>query len=76
MTSALLDLRQINVSFDGFLALRDLNLSLQSGELRTVIGTNGVGKTTFLDVITGKTPQRRRTNDDVARDTRSQYLLR
>ena len=49
-------MRQITVSFDGFLALRDLNLSLQPGELRAVIGPNGAGKTTFLDVITGKTP--------------------
>ena len=54
MTTALLELRQITVSFDGFLALRDLNLSLQPGELRAVIGPNGAGKTTFLDVITGK----------------------
>ena len=52
--SALLDLRQITVSFDGFLALSDLNLMLQPGELRAVIGPNGAGKTTFLDVITGK----------------------
>ena len=55
MSTALLELRQITVSFDGFLALRDLNLSLQPGELRAVIGPNGAGKTTFLDVITGKT---------------------
>ena len=55
MTQPLLELRQITVSFDGFLALRDLNLSLQPGELRAVIGPNGAGKTTFLDVITGKT---------------------
>ena len=55
MTTPLLELRQITVSFDGFLALRDLNLTLQSGELRAVIGPNGAGKTTFWDVITGKT---------------------
>ena len=55
MSHALLELCQITVSFDGFLALRDLNLSLQPGELRAVIGPNGAGKTTFLDVITGKT---------------------
>lgn len=54
MTAPLLELRQITMSFDGFLALRDLNLSLQPGELRAVIGPNGAGKTTFLDVITGK----------------------
>ena len=55
MTMSLLELRQITVSFDGFLALRDLNLNLKPGELRAVIGPNGAGKTTFLDVITGKT---------------------
>ena len=54
MSHPLLDLRGITVSFDGFLALQDLNLSLQPGELRAVIGPNGAGKTTFLDVITGK----------------------
>ena len=52
--TALLELHQISVSFDGFLALRDLDLSLKPGELRAVIGPNGAGKTTFLDVITGK----------------------
>jgi urea transport system ATP-binding protein len=52
--TTLLELRGVSVSFDGFLALNDLNLSLQPGELRAVIGPNGAGKTTFLDVITGK----------------------
>ena len=54
MGSPLLELRGVTVSFDGFLALNDLNLALQPGELRAVIGPNGAGKTTFLDVITGK----------------------
>ena len=53
-TKSLLSLENISVSFEGFLALNDLNLSLQKGELRSVIGPNGAGKTTFLDVITGK----------------------
>ena len=50
----LLDLIDITVSFEGFLALNKLNLNLKKGELRAVIGPNGAGKTTFLDVITGK----------------------
>ena len=50
----LLDLIDITVSFEGFLALNNLKLSLKKGELRAVIGPNGAGKTTFLDVITGK----------------------
>ena len=50
----LLRLDSITVSFEGFLALNNLNLNLKKGELRAVIGPNGAGKTTFLDVITGK----------------------
>ena len=49
----LLNLIDITVSFEGFLALNKLNLNLKKGELRAVIGPNGAGKTTFLDVITG-----------------------
>jgi len=46
----------LSVSFDGFKALNELNLYVNDGELRCVIGANGAGKTTFMDVITGKTP--------------------
>jgi len=45
----------LTVSFDGFKALNDLNLYINDGELRCIIGANGAGKTTFMDVITGKT---------------------
>lgn len=48
-------LEKINVSFDGFKALNDLTLYIDSGELRCIIGPNGAGKTTMMDVITGKT---------------------
>jgi urea transport system ATP-binding protein len=48
-------LEGISVSFDGFKALDDLSLAIDSGELRCVIGPNGAGKTTMMDVITGKT---------------------
>jgi urea transport system permease protein len=50
----ILRLENVTVSFEGFLALRDLNFSLMDGELRFVIGPNGAGKTTMLDVICGK----------------------
>lgn len=50
----ILEIDHVTVSFDGFLALNDLNFSLAPGELRVIIGPNGAGKTTFLDTITGK----------------------
>jgi urea transport system ATP-binding protein len=53
-SQSLLQVEGVTVSFDGFLALKELNFSLTRGELRVVIGPNGAGKTTLLDVITGK----------------------
>lgn len=55
MSTKVLDIQNVTVSFDGFKALNDLNFSMDEGELRVIIGPNGAGKTTFLDVITGKT---------------------
>jgi urea transport system ATP-binding protein len=52
--TALLEIENVTVSFDGFKALNDLNFAMNEGELRVIIGPNGAGKTTFLDVITGK----------------------
>jgi urea transport system ATP-binding protein len=52
---SILYLDGVNVSFDGFKALRNLSMIVAPGELRTVIGPNGAGKTTMMDVITGKT---------------------
>jgi len=52
---AILYLEGISVSFDGFKALNNLSLMIETGELRCIIGPNGAGKTTMMDVITGKT---------------------
>lgn len=51
---SIISLENVTVSFDGFLALRDLNFKMREGEFRFVIGPNGAGKTTLLDVVTGK----------------------
>jgi urea transport system ATP-binding protein len=55
LTTSLLYLDGVTVSFDGFKALNDLSLAVEPGEMRTIIGPNGAGKTTMMDVITGKT---------------------
>src|SRR4051812_4482088 len=54
-TSALLYLDGVHVSFDGFHAINNLSLTLAPGEMRAVIGPNGAGNTTMMDIITGKT---------------------
>ncbi len=55
MTSSLLYLDGISVSFDGFKALNELSFIIEPGEMRAIIGPNGAGKTTMMDVVTGKT---------------------
>ena len=55
LTSSLLYLDGVAVSFDGYKALRGLSLVLAPGEMRAIIGPNGAGKTTMMDIITGKT---------------------
>ena len=55
LTTALLYLDGVTVSFDGFKALNNLSLAIEPGEMRAIIGPNGAGKTTMMDVVTGKT---------------------
>ncbi len=52
---SILYLEGITVSFDGFRALDNLSLLIERGELRCIIGANGAGKSTMMDVVTGKT---------------------
>jgi urea transport system ATP-binding protein len=51
----ILSVENLSVSFDGFVAVDSLTLSVEQEELRVIIGPNGAGKTTLLDTICGKT---------------------
>ena len=55
-SQSLLEVRDLLVSFGGFVAIDHVNLLIQQGEIRCIIGPNGAGKTTLLDAICGKTP--------------------
>ena len=50
----LLETRDLNVSFGGVHATRDVNFTLAEAELRCVIGPNGAGKSTFFKLLTGQ----------------------
>ena len=50
-----LEVSGIDKSFGGREALRNVSLTLRSGEILGLIGPNGAGKTTLLDVISGFT---------------------
>ena len=53
MGEVLLEIRGLEVVFDGFRAIDGLDLAVEEGEVRFLIGPNGAGKTTLVDAITG-----------------------
>jgi branched-chain amino acid transport system ATP-binding protein len=49
----MLEARDMEVSYDEFLALRGINFTVKEGELVTIIGANGAGKSTILRAVMG-----------------------
>ena len=50
----LLTAEKIDFTYDnGFHALKDINISIDEGELLAIVGTNGAGKSTFSKVVCG-----------------------
>ena len=44
---------ELNKSFSGIVAAKDINVSINQGEIIGIIGANGAGKTVFVNMITG-----------------------
>jgi urea transport system ATP-binding protein len=54
MTAPMLQFQNVVVDFDGFKAIDDLSLTIESGSMTVVIGPNGAGKSTMCDSIIGR----------------------
>jgi branched-chain amino acid transport system ATP-binding protein len=54
MAAALLETHDLGIRFGGVEAVRDVNFTLDEGELRCLIGPNGAGKSTFFKIVTGQ----------------------
>jgi len=52
----MLEVRDINAAYGKVQVLRNLSLSVQSGEILCLLGRNGAGKTTLLKTIMGLVP--------------------
>lgn len=48
---ALLKIKDLTVQFGGLVAVNDLNIEIEEGEIRALIGPNGSGKTTVFNTI-------------------------
>jgi branched-chain amino acid transport system ATP-binding protein len=49
----LLQVRQTSKRFGNLIAIDDVSLTVEPGELRAIIGPNGAGKTTFFNLVSG-----------------------
>ncbi len=50
---ALLEVKNLGISFGGLRAVDDFNLKIEKGQLYGLIGPNGAGKTTVFNMLTG-----------------------
>src|SRR5436309_9817450 len=50
-TSALLEIRGLAKRFGGVVAVNGLDLTVEAGEVRGLIGPNGSGKTTTINLV-------------------------
>ena len=54
MGGKILELKNINKSYNDFIILKGFDYNFKKGERIGILGKNGVGKSTFLNIITGK----------------------
>lgn len=50
---ALLEVKNLSISFGGLRAVDDFNITIEKGQLYGLIGPNGAGKTTVFNLLTG-----------------------
>lgn len=53
MSSTILTVQDLSISFGGLKAVSDLSFSVDDGQIFSIIGPNGAGKTTVFNMISG-----------------------
>ena len=54
--STLLEMRNIRKTFPGVVALDQVNLRVEAGQIHALVGENGAGKSTLMKVLSGVYP--------------------
>src|SRR5918911_1115850 len=76
---ALLELEDVHTYYGNIAALKGITLEVEEGEIVTLIGSNGAGKSTTLRSISGLTPPRQgsiRFDGDEIAETQPQDIVR
>lgn len=55
-TTPVIDVDRLGVTYGEFQAVKDLSFQVERGELYALLGTNGAGKTSTLEVVEGHRP--------------------
>ncbi|MEM2738970.1 MAG: ABC transporter ATP-binding protein, partial [Candidatus Bathyarchaeia archaeon] len=63
----MLEVKNLTVHYDGAMALNDVSIKVEKGELVAVVGPNGAGKTTLLKAISGTLRELQRLRREKAR---------
>ena len=56
MSAPLLELRGVEAGYGAIAALRGVSLRVEAGEIVTLIGANGAGKSSFVGLLLGWRP--------------------
>jgi branched-chain amino acid transport system ATP-binding protein len=51
--SMIFEVQGLSKAFGGLMAVHDVNLGINKGDIHAIIGPNGAGKTTFFNLVTG-----------------------
>ncbi len=51
--SALFEVKHISKSFPGVKVLNDINIRFDAGKIHAIVGENGAGKSTFMNIVFG-----------------------
>ena len=51
--TAMLEMRGVSKIFAGVQALRDVNFTVESGQIHALVGENGAGKSTLIRILGG-----------------------
>jgi branched-chain amino acid transport system ATP-binding protein len=54
MTAPLLEAKNVRRTFGAFVAVDGVSLTIREGEVAALIGSNGAGKTTFYNIVSGR----------------------